>query len=111
MAHTYTFRNYRDVWGSRFVRKISITIVDNYVTGGWRITPRGVGFWRTALLQEPILTKPAAPAGYVSLDDVKKKGLPPGLAGAERAGTAAPASIKICTTSAWFSIAAHISAV
>lgn len=89
MAHTYTFRNYRDVWGSRFVRKVNITIVDNYVTGGWPITAQDVGFGRTATLEDVILTNPAATAGYVSWDDVNKKLFARDWAGAQLAAASA----------------------
>jgi|SRR5262245_55348535 len=89
MAHTYTFRGYRDVWGSRYVRKMSITIVDNYVTGGWPLVAQDLGFGRTAQIEDIILCNPAATAGYVSWDDVNKKLFARDWAGAQLAGASA----------------------
>ena len=51
MAHTYAYGGYRDVWGSRNVRRQNITLVDNYVTGGWPIAAQDMGFGRTARIE------------------------------------------------------------
>jgi hypothetical protein len=64
MAHTYTFRGYRDVWGSRYVRLQSITLVDNYVTGGWPISAQDMGFGRTSRIEAIIPLNHAAGAHF-----------------------------------------------
>ena len=88
MAHTYTFRGYRDTWGTRFVRKMSITLVDNYVTGGWPLTAQDLGFGRTATL-EGVFPMTQAAGGVFSWDDINKKLMARDWAGAEIANASA----------------------
>jgi hypothetical protein len=89
MANTITFRGYRDVWGTRYVRKVSITIVDNYVTGGWPFTAQDFGFGRTSTIEDLILTNPAATAGYVAWDQQNSKLFARDWAGAQLANASA----------------------
>ena len=89
MAHTYGAQRYRDVWGTRYVRKLSITIVDNYVTGGWPITAQDLGFGRTSQLGAVIVLTPAVAGAILSWDDVNGKLKAIDYAGAEIANASA----------------------
>lgn len=88
MAHTYTFRGYRDAWGSRFVRLQSITIVDNYVTGGWPITAQDMGLGRTSKI-EVIIPLNHAAGGHIGFDAINSKLFARDWAGAELANASA----------------------
>ncbi len=93
MAHTYAqpTRKYRDVWGTRFVRMMNITIVDNYVTGGWPLTAQDMGFGRTAQIEAviPLSHHAAAHFGY---DAANQKLFARDWAGAELANASAVAA-------------------
>jgi hypothetical protein len=73
MAHTYDTARYRDVWGTRNVRKARITLVDNYVTGGWPLTAQALGFGSTSDLVAVIPMNSAIVGGLVSWDDIAGK--------------------------------------
>jgi hypothetical protein len=89
MAHTYALQGkYRDVWGSRNVRKTNITLVDNYATGGWPLTAQDMGFGRTAQIEFVIPLTQGVGAVF-SWDDVNKKLMARDWAGAEIANASA----------------------
>lgn len=83
MAHTYVTNRYRDVWGSRNVRKVQITLVDTYVTGGWPMTAQGLGFGSTSSLEGVVIMNNAVAGGILSWDDAAQKIKAIDYAGAE----------------------------
>lgn len=89
MAHTYGVQRFRDVWGSRYVRKLSITLVDNYVTGGWPLVAQDLGFGRTSQLGTVIVLNPAVAGAILSWDDTNKKLMARAYAGTEIANASA----------------------
>src|SRR3972149_2156979 len=89
MAHTYDTDDYRDVWGSRYVRKVAITLVDNYVTGGWALTAADLGFGSSAAITAVVVMNPAVAGAVLSWDDANGKLMARDYAGAEIADTSA----------------------
>jgi hypothetical protein len=83
MAHTYDTSRYRDAWGSRYVRKVRITIVDTYVTGGWPLNAQDLGFGRTASIVAVIVLNPAVANAILSWEDAVGKLKAIDYAGAE----------------------------
>src|SRR3990167_10800648 len=89
MAHTYDTDDYRDVWGSRFVRKVAITLVDNYATGGWALTAADLGFGSSAAITAVVVMNPAVAGAILSLDDTNGKLMARDYAGDEIANSSA----------------------
>lgn len=82
MAHTYAYGGYRDAWGTRQVRIQTITLVDNYATGGWPIAAKDMGFGGSARIEAIIPLQQAAGASF-SWDRTNQKLIARDWAGAE----------------------------